>query len=125
MVQEECNREVLKKEYSVTRAHVGKFLGYFIFTGQKTRAFLKVEEGCHHAQDHDIFISLTGALYVVVNSEKDKGKALKKHILKDIVPRGFDVKIEEIQEIYRQAFEEEDVTIALLNGDPKNRESAK
>ena len=40
------------------------------------------------AQDHDIFISLTGALYVIVNSRKDKGKALKKHILKDIAPRG-------------------------------------
>ena len=52
------------------------------------------------AQDHDIFISLTGVLYVVVNSRKDKGKALKKHIMKDIVPRGFDARIEEIQEKY-------------------------
>ena len=34
------------------------------------------------AQDHDIFISLTGALYVTINSRKEKGKALKKHILK-------------------------------------------
>ena len=50
------------------------------------------------AQDHDIFISLTGALYVTVNSQKDKGKALKKHILKDIIPLGFNAKIEEIQE---------------------------
>ena len=48
-------------------------------------------------QDHNIFISLTGALYVIVNSWKDYGKALKKHILKDIVPRGFDTRIEEIQ----------------------------
>ena len=55
------------------------------------------------AQDHDIFISLTGTIYVNVNSRKDKGKALKKHILKDIVPRGFDVRIEEIQEKHRQA----------------------
>ena len=47
------------------------------------------------AQDHDIFISLTGALYVVVNSRKDKGKVLQKHILKDIVPRGFDAKIKD------------------------------
>ena len=59
--------------------------------------------GCHDAtpskevaQDHDIFISLTGALYVVVHSQKSKGRALKKHILKDIVPRGFDVRTEEI-----------------------------
>ena len=54
------------------------------------------------AQDHDIFISLTGALYIIVNSRKDKGKALKKHILKDIVPRGFDARIEEIQEEHRR-----------------------
>ena len=52
------------------------------------------------AQDHDIFISLNGVLYVVVNSWKDKGKALKKHIMKDIVPRGFDARIEQIQEKY-------------------------
>ena len=45
-----------------------------------------------------------------------------KHILKDIVPRGFDVKIEEIQENHRQAIEEKDATIALLNDDLKNRE---
>ena len=45
------------------------------------------------AQDHDIFISLTGVLYVTVNSRKDKGKAFKKHILKDIVTRGFDARI--------------------------------
>ena len=46
------------------------------------------------AQDHDIFISLNGALYVILNSRKGKGKALKKYILKDIVPRGFDARIE-------------------------------
>ena len=72
---------------------------------QKTRAFLKADGRCYDAtppredaQYHDIFISLTGALYVVVNSQKDKSMALKKHILKDIVRLGFDVKIEEIQE---------------------------
>ena len=47
---------------------------------------------------------------------------LKKHILKDIVPRGFDTRIEEIKEKHRQAIEEKDVTIALLNDDLKNRE---
>ena len=71
------------------------------------------------AKDHDIFISLTGALYVTVNSRKDKSKALKKHILKDIVPRGFDARIEEIQEKHRQAIEEKDATIALLNDELK------
>ena len=42
--------------------------------------------------------------------------------MKDIVPRGFDVKIEEIQEKHRQAIEEKDATTALLNDDLKNRE---
>ena len=60
------------------------------------------------------FLSLTGALYVTVNSRKDKGKALKKHIPKDMVPHGFDARIEEIQEKHRQAIEEKDAVIALL-----------
>ena len=86
------------------------------------------EGGCHimkpreDVQNHDIFISLTDALDVVVNSRKDKGKALKKHILKDIAPRGSDVRIEEIQEKHKRAIEEKDATIALLNDDLKNRE---
>ena len=86
------------------QAHVGKFSGLVNIhrstakladKNQKTRTFLQGEGGCHivtppreDAQDHDIFISRTGALYVTVNSRKDKGKALKKHILKDIVPSG-------------------------------------
>ena len=96
---------------------------------QKTRAFLQAEGGVHimntpkeDTQDHGIFISLTGALYVVINSREDKGKALKKHILKDIEPRGFDVRIEEIQEKHQRAIEEKDATIALLTDDLKNRE---
>ena len=71
---------------------------------QKTWTFLQTEGGCHiikpsreDAQDNDIFISLTGALYVVLNSGKDKGKVLKKHIPKDIAPSGFNIRIEEIQ----------------------------
>ena len=62
------------------------------------------------AQDHDIFISLTGVLYVVVNSQEDKGKAFKKHILKDIVPRGFHKKIEEIQKELQQVIEKKSNT---------------
>ena len=61
-------------------------------------------------------------MYVIVNSKKDKGKALKDHILKDIVSRGFDARIEEIQEKHPQATEEKDATIVLLNNDLKNRE---
>ena len=47
---------------------------------------------------------------------------LKKHILKDIIPRGFDTRIEEIQEKHRQAIEEKNAAIALLNDDLKNCE---
>ena len=54
-------------------------------------------------------------MYVIVNSNKDKGKALKAHILKDILPRGLDAKIEGIQEKHQQAIEEKDAAIALLN----------
>ena len=61
-------------------------------------------------------------MYVIVNSKKDKGKALKDHILKYIVSRGFDARIEEIQKKHQQATEEKDATIVLLNDDPNNRE---
>ena len=61
-------------------------------------------------------------MYVIVNSKKEKGKALKEHILKDIVPHGFDAKIERIQEKHRRVVEEKDATIELLNDDLKNRE---
>ena len=74
------------------------------------------------AQDHDIFISLTGALYVTVNSRKDKGEVLKDHILKDIVPRRLAARIEGIQEKHQQAIEEKDPVIALLHDDLKSRE---
>ena len=74
------------------------------------------------AQDHDIFILLAGTLYVIINSQKDRGKTLKEYILKDIVPRGFDARIEEIQEKHQQAIEEKDAAIALLNDDLKNCE---
>ena len=74
------------------------------------------------AQDHDILISLTGALYVTVNARNDKFKVLKKHILKDILPRGFDAKLEEIQEKHQQTIEEKDATMALLNDDLQKRE---
>ena len=45
-------------------------------------------------------------MYAIVNSRKDKGKSLKEHVLKDIVPRGFDARIKEIQEDHQQAIEE-------------------
>ena len=42
--------------------------------------------------------------------------------MKDIVPRGFDARIEEIQEKHRQAIEEKDATISLFNDDLQKRE---
>ena len=69
----------------------------------------------------DKFLSVFGIMYVIVNSKKDKGKAFKQHILKDIVPRGFNAKIEEIQEKHRQTIEEKDAAIALLNDGLRNR----
>ena len=128
-----------KEQNWFKRAHLGKFLGIRNIRRsmtklpneeQKTRVFLQSEGGVHimntpreDAQYHDIFTSLTGTLYVVVNSGKDKGKALKKHILKDIAPRGFDARIEEFQEKHQQAIEEKDAAIALLNDDLKNHDN--
>ena len=62
-------------------------------------------------------------MYVIVKSRKDKGKALKKHILKDIVPRGFDAKIKEIKEKHQQAIEEKDAALALLHNDLQDRDN--
>ena len=63
---------------------------------------------------------LTCALYVIVNSRNDKGQALKKYILKDIVPRGFDATIEEIQKEHNQqtkhslaAFNAKDIPVVV------------
>ena len=47
---------------------------------------------------------------------------LEKDILKDIIPRGFVVRIEEIQEMHQQAIKEKNAAIALLNYDLKNCE---
>ena len=54
------------------------------------------------AQEPDMFVSLTGALYIIVNSRKDKGRMLKEHIVKDIIPLGFDARIKGIQQEHHQ-----------------------
>ena len=48
---------------------------------------------------------------VIVISRKCKGRALKGHILKDMLPRGFDARIEEIQGMHQQAIEEKDAAL--------------
>ena len=75
-----------------------------------------------HQNKTDKFLSAFGVMYVIAKSQKDKSKALKEHTLKDIVPRGFDARVEEIQEKHRQAIEEKDAAIALLNDEVENRE---
>ena len=93
------------------RAHVGTFLGIEdiqtslnglekckILTRQKliTRRSTPGWSGPKDQQNKtDKFLPFFGVMYVIVNSIKNKGKALRDHILKDILPRGLDVKIEE------------------------------
>ena len=55
-----------------------------------------------HQNKTDKFLSVFGIMYVIIKSEKDKGKALK-HILKDIVPRGLDARTGEIQGKHQQS----------------------
>ena len=74
------------------------------------------------AKKRDVFLSAFGVVYVIVNFPKSKGKTLKEHILKDIVPCGFDVRIDKIQEKHRQAIEKKHTAIALLNDNLQNRE---
>ena len=112
------------------RAHIGWYLGIARIITSTAKlsekditswAFLQAEGGSivwtpprEDTQGHDLFISLTDALYVTVNSRKDKGKVLKKHILKDIVPRGFDARIREIQEEHQHAITCRDNQIQAL-----------
>ena len=121
------------------RAHVRKFLGteniraslndlekHEMLTKEEfvpTRRITSLWSGPKgHQNKTDKFISAFGVMHVIVNSKKDKGKVLKDHILKDIVPSGLDARIEEIQEKHHQAIEEKDAAIALLNYEIKNRE---
>ena len=53
-------------------------------------------------------------MYVIVNSQKDKAKTLKGHILKDIIPGGFEARIEKIQEQHPQAITGRDNQIQVI-----------
>ena len=122
------------------RAHVGKFLGLEdiqtslnglekceILTRQELIPTRRRTPGWSGPKDPqnktDKSLSFFGVTYVIVNSKKDKGKALKGRILKDIVPRGFDVRTEEIQGQHQQAIEEKDAVIALMNDDLQDRDN--
>ena len=60
------------------------------------------------------FLSVFRVMYVIIKSQKEKGKVIKKHILKDIVPRGLDARIEEIQGEHQQAITDRDNQIKAL-----------
>ena len=99
-----------EEQHWFKRAHVGEYLGLVYIhrstaklgdEDQKSRAFLQAEGGCRSltalredAQGHDISVSLTGILYVIVNSRKDKGK--------------------EIQEQHQQAIQERDNRLSSM-----------
>ena len=102
------------KSSAFKRAHVGKFLGLkhidtslegldkcMMLTRQELISVPRSMGGWSGPKDHrnktDKFLSVFGVMYVIIKNKKPKGKALKKHILNDIVPRGLDGRIEEIQ----------------------------
>ena len=62
----------------------------------------------------DKFLLVSGVMYVIINSRNNKGKALKEHTMKDIVPRGLDARIKEIQEKHQQAITGRDNQIQVL-----------
>ena len=113
------------------QAHVGKFLAIEdirtllnglekceILTRQELIPNRRGTSGWFGPNDQqnkmDRFLSFFGVMYVIVNSQKDKDKVLVKHISKDIVTRGLDARIEEIQEKYRQAVTDRDNQIQAL-----------
>ena len=51
------------------------------------------------------FVSVYDGTYTIVNTQKHKGKALKKHILKNIAPRGFTATISEIQGVQAEIWQ--------------------
>ena len=67
-----------------------------------------------HQNKTDKFLSVFGVMYVIIKSQKDKGKAIKKHILKDIVPRGLDARIEENRGKHQQTITGRDNQIKAL-----------
>ena len=101
------------------QTHVGKFLGLEdnrtslndlekceILTRQELVPTRRSTLGWSGNKDQqnktDKFLLVYGVMYVIVNSRKGKGKALKEHILRNIVPCGLDARIKEIQGEHNQ-----------------------
>ena len=94
------------------RAHVGKFLEVaYIHTSLKGLDRVESRQRSVFGADcrsttgwsgpkeeqnkTDIFLSVYGVMYVIVNSRKPKGKELREWILNEVIPRGFNKMIEE------------------------------
>ena len=119
------------------RAHVGKFLGLakilMSVEGLDTQEMPQVDDikvmvsnpypwsgPKNHQSKTNKFLSVFGDMYVIIKSKKANGKALKNHILKDIVPCGLDARIEEIQGKHQQAIIGRDNQIKALSLQMKN-----
>ena len=76
-----------------------------MLTRQELMPDRRTMSGCSGPKDQQHktykFLSLFGVMYAIVNPRK--GKALKEHILRGIVPRGFEARIKEIQGKHQQA----------------------
>ena len=83
------------------RTNVGKFWGIenirTPLIGLEKCEMLTRQELEPTRRTTDKFLPVYGVMYVIVNSQKGKGKALKEYISKDIVPCGLDSMTEEIQ----------------------------
>ena len=53
----------------------------------------------------DNFLPIYSSLYVFVNSRKDKGKVLNKHVLKSVVPGELDPRTAEVKGKHQRAIE--------------------
>ena len=108
------------------RAHVGAFLGLEDirtsvrnlegdeFCTRKQLGARYVMPGNFKGQDHDVFLSVYGVMHVVINSQKERGKELKEFILKDIIPRGLNEKIKQLQEDHQLAITDRDNKIQAI-----------
>ena len=64
-----------------------------------------------HAKPHDDFLSVNGVTTILLNSRKPKARKVAAWLIRDIIPRGFNVIITEKQ----QTIEDKDNALALLN----------
>ena len=112
------------------RAHVGAFLGLEdIRTSVRN---LEGDEFCTREQlggrhsmpgwsgpkeqqnKTDVFLSVYGVMHVIINTRKERGKELKEFILKDIIPRGLNEKIKQLQEDHQLAITDRDNKIQAI-----------